>query len=166
MPGGSWANLFTRATVFYKSINPHAGDNLAIDDETLTSDLFTSQAMTAIDTLNDEWYDVSTGIWDDAWWNSGNAFTVLADFAALRPEDANMINIGGYLRNTYVQAQTVRVQTTKEVDPLGMVSSFSTFGGEDEDAGEADSAGDTHGAENTGHWGKNTWDKRQFPQFR
>lgn len=162
MPGGSWSKLFTRAaaaTVFYKSVQPKGGD-ISVDDEKLTSDLFTTQAVAAIETLNDEWYNVQTGIWDEAWWNSGNAFTTLAEFAALRPEQANEINVGGYLRNTYVQAQTVQVQTTKEIDALGSVTSFSSI------SGGSGKAKDIPGAESSGHWGKNTWDKRQFAQFR
>ncbi|KAK0391166.1 hypothetical protein NLU13_0667 [Sarocladium strictum] len=160
MPGGSWSRLFTRAAalVFYKSVQPDAGDT-STGGEKLTADLFTRQAKAAIETLNDEWYNVQTGIWDDAWWNSGNAFTTLADFAILRPEAANEINVGGYLRNTYVQAQTVQVQTTKNIDALGKVSSFSSIAG-----GQGDSPINGPGLDR--HVGKNTWDKRQFAQFR
>jgi hypothetical protein len=161
MPGGSWSRLFTRAAaaVFYKSIQPEAPGNISTDDEKLTSDIFTRQTKAAIETLNDEWYNVQTGIWDMAWWNSGNAFTTLADFAVLRPEDANEINIGGYLRNTYVQAQTVQVQTTKDIDAFGKVTSFSSFVG-----GEGGSP--VNNPDSSEQWGKNTWDKRQFAQFR
>jgi hypothetical protein len=159
MPGGAWSTFFTRAaaTVFYKSVQP----KISADDGKVTADLLTTQAVAAIETLNDEWYNVKTGIWDDAWWNSGNAFTTLADFASLKPAEANEINIGGYLRNTYIQAQTVQVQTTKEIDAVGKVKSFSSIGAA---STEHDVQNDTE--RGSGRWGKNTWDKRQFAQFR
>jgi hypothetical protein len=31
------------------------------------------------------WYDAQTGLWQDAWWNSANALTTLADFQAYFP---------------------------------------------------------------------------------
>ena len=41
----------------------------------------------AIDAVNQmqSWYDPKTGLWQDAWWNSANALTTLADFQAARP---------------------------------------------------------------------------------
>ena len=41
----------------------------------------------AIDAVNQmqTWYDLSTGLWQGAWWNSANALTTLADFQAARP---------------------------------------------------------------------------------
>lgn len=81
-------------------------------------------AMAAIDTLNNQWYDVATGIWDTAWWNSANVLTTLAEFALLRLEEANSLNIGGYMQNTFINAQKTQVSTTKSVDTVtGMVAS-------------------------------------------
>lgn len=174
MPGRSWLNLLSRAGLFVKSVKPEGDSSTGGSNNwgggffndsgkgTLHSDIFTRQAQAAIETLNDEWYNIETGIWDKAWWNSGNAFTVLADFAQLRPEAANEINVGGYMRNTFIRAQTVVVHTTKESDDTGAVTSYSTFSG---------SGTGPPRNEKTGHWGKNTWDKRrvnkrQFPQFR
>ncbi|KAH8173181.1 glycosyl hydrolase family 76 domain-containing protein [Sarocladium implicatum] len=173
MPGGSWFKLLSRAALFVKSVKPEpdtGGSNNNwgggffnnSGNATLRSDIYTKQAQAGIETLNEEWYNIDTGIWDKAWWNSGNAFTVLADFALLRPEAANEINVGGYMRNTFIRAQTVVVHTTKETDDKGAVTSYSTFSG----IGTGPPRN-----EKTGHWGKNTWDrrrvnKRQFAQFR
>jgi predicted alpha-1,6-mannanase (GH76 family) len=49
--------------------------------------------------------------------------TTLADFTALRLDEANKLNVGGYMRNTFNQAQKTNVQTVKTVDKFGMVSS-------------------------------------------
>ena len=70
-----------------------------------TAQSYTSNAVAAIKTLNREWYGVKTGLWDNMWWNSANTLTTLADFGALRLTEANELNIGGYLQNTFSQAQ-------------------------------------------------------------
>ena len=84
---------------------------------------YTDNAVAAIETLNSEWYSVQTGIWDKAWWNSANVFTVLADFTGLKVTEANQLNLGGYLFNTYHQAQKTHVSTIKTFDWEGMVAS-------------------------------------------
>lgn len=84
---------------------------------------YTTNAVAAIKALNDNWYNVPTGIWDDAWWNSGNALTTLADFASVRLAEANQLNVGGYMRNTFIQAQKTNVQTAKSFTVNGMVTS-------------------------------------------
>ncbi|PFH55541.1 hypothetical protein XA68_18080 [Ophiocordyceps unilateralis] len=81
-----------------------------------------NQASEAIKTLNGRFYNVKTGVYDDAWWNSANAITVMADFADLDLAAANRINVGGYLRNTFVQAQKTDVRTVKAMKN-GRVSS-------------------------------------------
>lgn len=78
----------------------------------------------AIQALNDNFYNVKTGIWDDAWWNSANALTTLAEFATLRLDEANKLNVGGYMRNTFIEAQKTTVQTVKTMSKAGMVSSL------------------------------------------
>lgn len=84
---------------------------------------YVDNAMSAIETLNDEWYNVRTGIWDDAWWNSANVLTTLADFTALRLNEGNSLNVGGFMYNTFTQAQKENVQTLKSMDDNGMVTS-------------------------------------------
>jgi len=84
---------------------------------------YVDNAMSAIQTLNDEWYNLRTGIWDNAWWNSANMLTTLADFATLRLDEANELNVGGYMRNTFIQAQSENVLTVKQLSVTGMVTS-------------------------------------------
>jgi predicted alpha-1,6-mannanase (GH76 family) len=91
--------------------------------EAATADEYASRAVAAIDTLNAQWYSVTSGIWDEAWWNSGNMFTILADFASLRLDQANGLNAGGYMFNTFGNAQKVAVSTVKSIAADGMVRS-------------------------------------------
>jgi len=90
---GSWLKrLAARASVFFISARPDVSrPDLAT---------YTANTVTAINVLQDSWYNVKTGIWDRAWWNSGNAFTTRADFATLNIDAANELNIGGILRKT------------------------------------------------------------------
>lgn len=93
---------------------------------------YTLWSVEAIQALNTQWYNVRTGIWDNAWWNSANALTTLADFTLLRLDEANALDIGGYMVNTYVQAQKTTVQAVKTIDEAGMVQSSYCL---DEDEG-------------------------------
>ncbi|KFA61958.1 hypothetical protein S40285_02811 [Stachybotrys chlorohalonatus IBT 40285] len=110
-----WGSLVTRA-VYLMSVNP---------DEVRAAgpEEYTEHARIAIEELNAQWYNVQTGIWDDAWWNSANTLTTLAEFALLRHDEANALNIGGYMRNTFIQAQHTNVQTLKTLDTFGMTTS-------------------------------------------
>lgn len=129
IPGGSWSNLLTRAVVFLKSVKANETEAVV---ERPSADEFAARAIGAIETLNEEWYDPQRGIWDEAWWNSGNALTTLADFASIRAEDANSINVGGYMHHTFLQAQNAHVTTMKELDNFGMVVSLNCM---DDDEG-------------------------------
>ncbi|ODA76359.1 hypothetical protein RJ55_08205 [Drechmeria coniospora] len=92
-------------------------------DAAMPVQFYVEASMAAIQTLNRLFYNVNTGIWDDAWWNSGNALTTLADFTRLRLPEANRLNLGGYMNNTFVQAQKTMVQTSKVVNKMGLPSS-------------------------------------------
>ncbi|KOS18366.1 putative mannan endo-1 [Escovopsis weberi] len=83
---------------------------------------YVSEAVTAIQALNQAWYDTNTGLWNNAWWNSGNALTTLADFTSLRLTEANRLNLGAVIRNTYNRAQMTTVQTTKTRGPTGLMT--------------------------------------------
>ncbi|KAJ0162157.1 Mannan endo-1,6-alpha-mannosidase DFG5 [Colletotrichum tanaceti] len=83
---------------------------------------YTSNAVDAISTLQTSWYDAGTGLWDNAWWNSANAFTTLADFADLNRDAANELNIGGVLMNTFTQAQKATATAAKSISSLGLVT--------------------------------------------
>lgn len=67
----------------------------------------------AIQRLNDDWYNAATGIWDNAWWNSGSALATLADFTMLRLDVANQLNLGGIMRTTFTNAQKTRLLSVK-----------------------------------------------------
>ncbi|CAM1511548.1 Fc.00g090610.m01.CDS01 [Cosmosporella sp. VM-42] len=83
---------------------------------------YVDHSFKAIETLNADWYNANTGIWDNAWWNSANTLTALADFTTLRLDEANQLNIGGYMRTTFVAAQRTSVQTIKTMKE-GVVTS-------------------------------------------
>ncbi|OLN88171.1 Mannan endo-1,6-alpha-mannosidase DFG5 [Colletotrichum chlorophyti] len=84
---------------------------------------YTNNAVAAITTLQNTWYNIGTGLWDEAWWNSANAFTTLADFADLNRDAANRLNIGGILRNTFDQAQKATASAAKSINAAGLVTS-------------------------------------------
>ncbi|WYZ45192.1 hypothetical protein EsH8_VIII_000508 [Colletotrichum jinshuiense] len=84
---------------------------------------YTNNSIAAIQTLQNTWYDVGSGLWDNAWWNSANAFTTLADFADLNRDAANRLNIGGILRNTFNQAQKATATAAKSINAAGLVTS-------------------------------------------
>ena len=52
-----------------------------------TTDQYVAYAAAGIDQLQ-TWYDASKGLWGNAWWNSANVLTMLADFQACFPEKA------------------------------------------------------------------------------
>ncbi|OAA63163.1 Glycoside hydrolase, family 76 [Cordyceps fumosorosea ARSEF 2679] len=76
------------------------------------------------------WYNQTTGLWDNAWWNSGNALTILADWARLRPLDAESLNISDVIHNTWSQAQNVNVFTTKTLMSDGMIKTEDCLNGQ------------------------------------
>lgn len=47
---------------------------------------YLSDAMNATDVLNQKWYDASTGLYQNQWWNSANALTSLADLASINKD--------------------------------------------------------------------------------
>lgn len=87
---------------------------------------YTANTETAVQTLN-SWYNVGSGLWDTTgWWNSGNCLTVLADFAAINTPEANKLNIGGYMANTFTNAQKAKLKATKSYSPKGLVTTNYT----------------------------------------
>lgn len=115
----SWIGGLAARAVFVTSVNP----------ETQRADLsnYTANTVAAVNTLQDSWYNVQTGIWDRAWWNSANTFTTLADFATLNRDAADGLNIGGIMKNTFTRAQGEEVHTSKVFDDHGLVSSSNTI---------------------------------------
>ncbi|EFQ30727.1 glycosyl hydrolase [Colletotrichum graminicola] len=100
--------------VFFMSVRP------VVQRADVTT--YTNNAADAIRTLQTSWYDVGSGLWDNTWWNSANAFTTLADFALLNRDVANQLNIGGILRNTFNQAQKATATAAKTINAAGLVT--------------------------------------------
>ncbi|KAI5463470.1 glycoside hydrolase [Mariannaea sp. PMI_226] len=107
----SWGGLAARASL----IASHQHRATSHQD-------YIDHTYTAVERLNADWYNAATGIWDNAWWNSANAITTLADFATLCLDEANKLNVGGFILNTYTNAQKTQVQTIKTMNE-GLVSS-------------------------------------------
>ncbi|KAK3196530.1 hypothetical protein K4F52_000412 [Lecanicillium sp. MT-2017a] len=95
-----------------------------------SKDEYASESVQAIRALQSNWYNENTGLWHDAWWNSGNALTTLADFGKLRPGDAVGPNIKRIIQNTFVRAQQASVYTYKTMGHQGMVSTQSCVNGQ------------------------------------
>ena len=114
LPEHGWGGLAVR-TLYLMSTRPP----LASRADAAT---YTANAAAAISALQQHWYDARTGIWDNAWWNSANALTTLADFASIDIAAANQLNVGGILQNTFANAQRMQVQALK-VMTSGLVQS-------------------------------------------
>ncbi|KAI7337707.1 hypothetical protein KC354_g17586 [Hortaea werneckii] len=50
---------------------------------------FLAYALVAADRLTDHWYNATTGLWQELWWNSGNFVTTLARFGQVVEERGN-----------------------------------------------------------------------------
>jgi predicted alpha-1,6-mannanase (GH76 family) len=96
---------------------------------------YANKARIATNALNDYWYSSSSGLWNDLWWNSGNALTTIADFTKLSPRYALSTNSMNTMINTYFQAQQVDIQTTKWMDPSGLMKSKYCINGTVGDCG-------------------------------
>lgn len=87
------------------------------------------------------WYNQNNGLWDNAWWNSGNALTTLADWAQLRPIEAESLHMSDIFHNTWQQAQKTNVFTSKIQMNNGMVKTEDCIDGEGPGCGAAAAAG-------------------------
>lgn len=50
--------------------------------------------------LNAEWYNCSTGLWDDVWMSSANTLTTIANLGSLNLTESKELNIAGYVRHS------------------------------------------------------------------
>ena len=80
------ALLLTTADL--SSARPHNSPRL--EREALTTQDYVSYAVAGIDQLQ-TWYDATTGLWGNAWWNSANVITMLADFQEKFPSSVESI---------------------------------------------------------------------------
>ncbi|RFU77848.1 glycosyl hydrolase [Trichoderma arundinaceum] len=125
LPSWLWRHALAYSAVLSSILTPtHAAPSTS-----LSATDYVANSVTAIRELNNAWYDTETGLWNSAWWNSGNAFTILADFAQLRLNEANQLNVGGFLRNTYTQAQLTSVSVAKFVNAVGLPTSTHYING-------------------------------------
>lgn len=50
-----------------------------------TRETYSNEVVAGISVIG-QWYNTSNGLWNDAWWNSANVITMLADFQVFAPE--------------------------------------------------------------------------------
>lgn len=94
----------------------------SVEKRANTKEHYANNVALAAFALQGFWYNKNTGLWDNAWWNSGNALTTLADWAKLRPNEAESLKISDVIHNTWTQAQNVNVFTTKTLKSNGMTT--------------------------------------------
>jgi predicted alpha-1,6-mannanase (GH76 family) len=125
LPSWIWRHTLAYSAILSSLLHP----TYAAPSTSLSATNYVANSVTAIRELNNAWYDVETGLWNGAWWNSANAFTTLSDFALLRLDEANQLNVGGFLRNTYAQAQVVSVSVAKFVNSAGLPQTLHCING-------------------------------------
>ncbi|KAJ4155040.1 hypothetical protein LMH87_000306 [Akanthomyces muscarius] len=103
------------------SAAPATTSSSTIEKRANTKEHYANNVALAAFALQGFWYNKNTGLWDNAWWNSGNALTTLADWAKLRPSEAESLKISDVIHNTWSQAQNVNVFTTKTLKSNGMM---------------------------------------------
>ena len=89
---------------------------------------YTANAVLAVEALQ-TWYDAADGLWTTTgWWNGANCLQVLADFASLNADEANELNIGGIISNTFTMAQqSVQIASKTMMAGLGLVLMESSY---------------------------------------
>ena len=83
---------------------------------------YIANSMTAIRALESAYYDSGTGLWGDAWWNSGVTLTTLAEFAILYPDEAGQLGIPGTIDNTFKRAQEALIKVDKRMEAGGKIT--------------------------------------------
>lgn len=89
---------------------------------------YVANTITAAEVLQ-QWYDIDDGLWNTTgWWNSANCLTVLADFSSLDVDDANKLNLGSVMANTFTAAQqTVLTASKTMLNGMGLVLVESSY---------------------------------------
>ena len=94
--------------------------------ERADSATYKQNTVAAVKTLQ-SWYMGSTGLWDTTgWWNSGNIFTTLGDFASVAPAEANTLGLAGVLANTFTNAQRSTFVAKKVLSESFMITATYT----------------------------------------
>ncbi len=91
---------------------------------------YVNESVQAIQSLQSHWYNNNTGLWDAAWWNSGNALTTLADLGKLQPGEGKELGLMQIIQNTFVRAQQASVYTYKTLSRQGMVYTENCVNGQ------------------------------------
>ena len=76
-----------------RPLNPQAANSLksrSTSTTRTTSAEYLSHAQTAFEVLQKTWYNESTGLWGNQWWNSANALTTLVQLRGLDPSIENL----------------------------------------------------------------------------
>lgn len=82
---------------------------------------YTANAVDGIEALQTWYREDLDGLYDSTgWWNSANCIQVLADFSQIRPDEANELQLGNVLKNTFDRAQS-------SSSPI-VLKTFDTFG--------------------------------------
>ena len=74
---------------------------LAAKTQASTAQAFIDRTVAAIQVLNNEWYNYSTGTWGFFEGNFPEIVTTLATFGALGVPEVNHLGLSGYIKNTY-----------------------------------------------------------------
>ncbi len=122
------------------SAAPAATNASPVEKRANNKDHYANNLALAAFALQGFWYNRNTGLWDNAWWNSGNALTTLADWAKLRPIEAESLKISDVIHNTWSQAQNVNVFTTKTQTSSGIMKTEDCVNGEGPACGAAAAA--------------------------
>lgn len=91
---------------------------------------YSFHSLLAAKALTNNWYNKQSGLWDNLWWNSGNALTILADFTQLRPTESGAANTKWIIGNTFTQAQKADVKTKKVMGNQGMATTQTCINGQ------------------------------------
>jgi predicted alpha-1,6-mannanase (GH76 family) len=119
MVATNWGGLVARASLLLSS-----GLRERADQAT-----YTQSTVAGIKTLL-SWYNTGTGLWETTgWWNNANCLTVLADFAALDPDNAASLALAQTMETTFTNAQQIgaaKVAQKSFADSGMVVSTYTT----------------------------------------
>lgn len=159
----SWAKTLVLACATQSALAAPAGPEASAAQGSFDANDFSqgkngyaNRARIATNALNRYWYSYRSGLWNDLWWNSGNALTTISDFMKLSPVYALSTNSIGVMINTYFQAQRMDVQATKWMDASGLMQSKYCING---------TLGDCSGKRSDDGADHNLLTKRRFKDF-
>lgn len=88
---------------FWQTLALILGSNFrSMSVDVATSQDYLSSALNATKYLNDQYYNTSTGLWSNYWWNSANVMTTLADLAQI--DTSYLATAESYFEQTHLLA--------------------------------------------------------------